>query len=219
MQYQFRPLNGWPFPNTRDRRTRWTFKASWQATLNLVERELGYLNAKDIVIQADFREGDIRMDGMPRSNARVPEHPGVIISFNSKHGPLQYASDSCDFWQHNVRSIGLGLQSLRAVDRYGITRTGEQYRGWKQLGSGIEMGAGSPFSTAEEAALWIHEHDDDGMEPHDLDLCVHYQMTSESYRREIYRSAAKLLHPDAGGNPEDFKRLSDAIALIKQVTQ
>jgi len=34
-------------------------------------------------------------------------------------------------WRHNVRSIALGLEALRAVDRYGISRRGEQYAGFR----------------------------------------------------------------------------------------
>ncbi len=44
---------------------------------------------------------------------------------------LVYATDACEFWQHNVRSIALGLEALRAVDRYGISRRGEQYAGFR----------------------------------------------------------------------------------------
>lgn len=44
---------------------------------------------------------------------------------------LVYATDTCGFWQHNVRSIGLGLEALRAVDRYGISKRGQQYAGFR----------------------------------------------------------------------------------------
>src|SRR5690606_32992952 len=61
-------------------------------------------------------------------------HPGIEISFDSEHGRLVYATDVCAFWQHNVRSIALGLEALRAVDRFGISQKGQQYAGWLQLG-------------------------------------------------------------------------------------
>ena len=32
---------------------------------------------------------------------------------------------------HNLRSIALGLKALRAVDRYGVSRRGEQYAGFR----------------------------------------------------------------------------------------
>jgi hypothetical protein len=129
----FRPLPVWPYPPTRYRRSRVTFRASWQNTLDLLSREVEAIGGSAIIIAAGFEEGDIRLDGMPRANARYPAHPGVEVSFDSKHGRLVYGTDTCELWQHNVRSIALGLMALRKVDLYGITRKGEQYAGWKQL--------------------------------------------------------------------------------------
>jgi hypothetical protein len=136
MQVTFRPVTVWPYPDTDPRRSRGAFKAGWQNTLNLLERELRLLEADNVVLGAGFREQDLRLDGLPRSDARVPAHPGIELSFDSPHGRLVYATDSCEWWEHNVRSIALGLEALRAVDRFGITRKGEQYAGWKQLTAG-----------------------------------------------------------------------------------
>jgi hypothetical protein len=146
----FRPLPTWPHPPTSPRRSRWTFKAGWQSTLDLLDRELRLLGATNVVIGAAFRERDLRLDGLPRSDARAPDHPGIELSFDSRHGRLVYATDACEWWEHNVRSIALGLEALRAVDRYGITRRGEQYAGWKQLT------AGGP--DAERGRRLISEH-------------------------------------------------------------
>lgn len=127
----------WPHPATPNRRSRWTFKAGWQDTLNLLEYELDRLNGREVVIGGGWREQDIRLDGLPRSDAREPAFPGVEISFEIKGGRrLAYATDVCQTWQHNVRSIALGLEALRAVDRFGITRHGEQYAGFAQLTAG-----------------------------------------------------------------------------------
>lgn len=132
MQFTFRPLSHWPHPETESRR--WApFKAGWQDTLDLLQREIRMLDAQNPIIAAGFREQDIRLDGLPRSNALTPRFPGVEISFDSAHGRLVYATDVCRNWEDNVRSIALGLEALRAVDRFGISRKGEQYAGWLQL--------------------------------------------------------------------------------------
>lgn len=138
MNARFRSLPIWPHPATpaRERRSRYTFKAPWSSTLELLERELRLLEAKNIVIGCGLREQDIRLDGWPRSNALVPAHPGVEVSFDTRHGRLVYATDVCEIWEHNVRAVGLGLEALRAVDRHGITRRGEQYAGFKAIASG-----------------------------------------------------------------------------------
>jgi hypothetical protein len=169
-----RPLSAWPHPDTRQRRSRHAFKAGWQDTLDLLRRELRHLKASNVVIGAGFREEDLRLDGMPRSGARDPGHPGIELSFDTPtHGRLVYATDTCQWWQHNVRSIALGLEALRAVDRYGITRRGEQYAGWKQLASG------SPGGSVERGRELIREHGS-------------------------VRAALMATHPDQGGDPVQF---------------
>jgi hypothetical protein len=134
---RFRPIPVWPGPTPADqRRSRWTFKAGWQSTLDLLDRELRHLGASNIMIGCGLREQDIRIDGWPRSGVREPAHPGVEVSFDTQHGRLVYATDVCERWEHNVRAIALGLEALRAVDRHGITRRGEQYAGFKALPPG-----------------------------------------------------------------------------------
>jgi hypothetical protein len=178
IEVTFRPLLRWPHERTpsEQRRSRWTFKANWGNTLDLLEHELDQLNARSIVIGVGLQPHEIRQDGWPRANAGTPAHPGVELSFLAdvnlhplarrgrelirRHGGLHqarkathpdaggsaedfaavqaahdqrrlvYATDVCESWQHNVRSIALGLEALRAVDRYGITRRGQQYAGF-----------------------------------------------------------------------------------------
>ena len=122
MDYVIRPIENWPVEPTPswDRRSRSTFKASWNRTLRLLGRELDYLDAERVVFQIDVEERHIRIDGMLYARA-MPASPRVIISFDSKHGPLSYPCDSCEYWQHNIRSIALALEALRSVDRYGVT--------------------------------------------------------------------------------------------------
>lgn len=163
MNVTFRPLTVWPYPDTYPRRSRSTFKAGWGSTLELLSRELRMLGASEVVIGAFFREQDLRLDGLPRADARVPHHPGIEISFNHpEHGRLVYATDVCERWEHNVRSIALGLEALRAVDRYGITRRGEQYAGWKQLprgdGPSAERGRAliRDYGSVREALMATH---------------------------------------------------------------
>src|SRR5579863_10251967 len=65
---------------------------------------------------------------------------GIILTFNSKHGPLSYPCDKYSNWQANLRAIALSLEALRAVDRYGVTHP-EKCGTLSQLLSG---GSGPP---------------------------------------------------------------------------
>lgn len=141
------------------------FTASWSDTLDVLDRELWQLQARNVVIEVDVRESALRIDGQLRADAKATS-PAVRIAFESRHGPLVYATDryerasyrrsSMDSWQHNVRAIALGLEALRKVDRYGITKRGEQYTGWKALPSG--SGSLSTALTTSDALRVIAEH-------------------------------------------------------------
>lgn len=173
LQYRFRPLPTWPHPVTplSKRRGPSTFRVGFNDTLGLLEQELWYLRGANVVIGAGFQEGDIRLDGMPRANARPMVHSGVELSFDSKHGRLTYATDVCERWEHNLRSIALGLEALRAVNRYGVTRRGEQYAGWQQLTAGgptVERGEVLVRAAGGIKQALMRHHPDHGGDPRDF---------------------------------------------------
>lgn len=208
----FRPIHAWPGPMTRDadRLPGWRFRAAWSSTIELLGLELRQLDARDVVLQMDLTEGDLRRDGLPRANAR-PGHPGVILAFNSTQGPLQFACDTYGWWETNVRVIALTLQALRAVARYGATKTGEQYRGWAAL---PPPAAANGQMTVEDAAQFITEQSGiNAIGPADM---IDPRMVET--RQLAYHAAAKRLHPDAGGDHLAFTRLQEAKRLLDEHT-
>jgi hypothetical protein len=109
------------------------FKAGWQQTLDLLEKDLNYLKAKNIAIEGFFHLSQIRNDGWPKSSAR-PSQPGVILSFDTKRGRMVMPCDRYPDWEANLWAIALTLERLRSVERYGITtERQEQYTGWLKL--------------------------------------------------------------------------------------
>lgn len=85
-----RPLQmPWGQPVTEARRSRYTFKANWSATLDLLDRELWHLDASSVVLQVDVTEADLRLDGQLRANAR-PDFPGVRLIVDSPRGTLSW---------------------------------------------------------------------------------------------------------------------------------
>ena len=129
-----------------------------------------------------------------------------MVAFESKHGPLKYATDVFDHWHANLRAIALGLEALRKVERYGITQRGEQYTGFRTWNSGIEMPAAQMTELEALEFLRIHAgwaYGPDYDDPEDID--------------RAYRQAAKKLHPDAGGSTADFQRLQEARQLLDGV--
>jgi hypothetical protein len=153
------------------------FKAPWRSTVRLLTRELDLHGARAAVLEMDFRESDLRQDGLPRA-ARNARSAGIVLSFQAMrvvgHPQLRYEVTTFVDWRDNVRGVALALEALRAVDRYGVTRRGEQYAGWKQL----------------EAAVG------EGNAAHGRELIEDAGSLAEALKRA---------HPDHGGAPEDFR--------------
>lgn len=165
--------------------------------------------ARQVLALPFLAETDIRLDGFPRSSARVPSHPGVELSFDSKHGRLVYATDVYDGWEANLRAIALGLQALRAVDRYGVASRGEQYAGWRALPSG----SGDGPTTLEGAWDFLEKLFGDRLDPK-----AGRDVRGTLDIRSTLRAAAKLAHPDSGGNAETFRKFENAKRILEGAT-
>jgi hypothetical protein len=202
MRYRFRPLQ-WRGPSTAGRRGS-PFQTTYPATLELLFREADKLGAGDLVIEADIADRDIRTDGLPRSNARFGTHPGVVISLDSRHGPLRYATDAYTEWQANLRAVALSLEALRAVDRYGVSSSGEQYAGWKALPAAA---GDSGFATAADAVTWMRA------EYGRLEDDAAASMLSAP---GLHRRLAKRLHPDTAGSREGWDTLDAARQVLEK---
>jgi hypothetical protein len=171
----FRPLE-----RRVDCMAKWApFRASWSATVDTLAKELRAHGARRAVLEIDMREQDFRNDGLPRANASAAT-PAVVLSFKATKVPgepdLRYEVGTYAHWQDNVRAIALGLEALRAVDRYGVTRRGEQYAGWKQLPAGV----GSDGDPERGRTL--------------------VQAAGDNIKRALH-----LAHPDHGGQADDFR--------------
>lgn len=199
----FRPLS-WDGPRTPDdaRRSPLAFRAGWTSTLELLDRELEHLDARDVVLELAVREDELRADGWPRSTAR-PTFPGVRLAFVSTHGPLIYATDAYMAWQHNVRAIALGLEALRAVDRYGVTHRGEQYRGWTALPAAPT--ADAVLDAARVVVLLA------GLPESDVEAIAESIGTA---RRDAVRKAMRGAHPDTGGSLTRWDALRRAAIVL-----
>lgn len=197
MDFTCRPLVTWPGKPTA-RRKRSPFRAGYVDTLRLLDAELRHLGARNISLQVALAEDQIRLDGRPRADA-VPRHPGIVLAFDSKHGPLSYPCDTYDSWEDNLRAIALALEALRAVDRYGVTRSAEQYRGWTAL----PPPKAGDAATAQQAA---------GV----LCKAAGMERVSKDTLDEVYRAAVKRTHPDAGGSSEVFQRVQEAREVLRR---
>jgi hypothetical protein len=216
MEYKFKPVVTWPRKPTTARQ-RSQFSASYKSTLQLLEKELSHLDARNpVVIQTYMTERDIRHDDLPRSDARTPSNPGVIVTCEvfipsgkvnelkqplGSYKPISFPCDQFTDWKDNLRAIALALEALRKVDRYGVTKSGEQYKGWLALPPKPEE------MSVDEAARYIAGHSGQS---------TSFILASKDNLEAAYKTAARRLHPDAGGKQDDFVRLQQAVEILRK---
>jgi hypothetical protein len=186
------------------------FRAPWSQTVELLARELRALDAKGISIELDMEERMFRQDGLPRSDARA-RSDAVRISFTSKYGPLRY--ETAEFgsgwgevgWQQNLRAIALSMEALRKVDRYGVSKRGEQYRGWRALPAG-SVDPVDLIVTREDAMRVLLEATGNVYTGSEID--------DRSSLEQTIRSAIRATHPDTGGDSTEFRKVMKAKELL-----
>lgn len=196
----FRPIERWPHGDltpAHRRKSRRTFQATYAQTHEQLQIELNHLEARDTVIQLAVTSAGLRRDNTGLLASTTPDHPGVVVSIETKHGHLRFATDRFSHWHANLRAIALGLGDLRRVDRYGITQGSEQYTGWLALppGNGPTSYDNAVMMIATAAGC-------------DIDEVV------EDPAKHIRRAKANT-HPDAGGTVESFEQVVAAAGMLQ----
>ena len=196
------PIREWPGALTIDRQAS-KFSASLSDTLITLDREIWHLSStrahqESAELLIAIEPGQFRQDGRPYANAKAA-HPGVIFSIDSRHGHLSYPCDTFTRWEDNLRAIALALEALRKVDRYGVTKRGEQYRGFLALEA---TAAPASFATGLEAASWLRSWVGSAWDDRPL--------------RAVLREAQRSTHPDMSGDAATFHRVSLAEAKLRE---
>lgn len=193
------PIREWPGALTPNRIAS-PFSATLTTTLAQLDRELRELTTtraqrESVELLVAIEPDGFRLDGRPRKGAAAT-HPGVILSLDSRHGHLSYPCDTFTRWEDNLRAIVLALEALRKVDRYGVTRRGEQYRGFLALEA---KATETPRLHAEnvimQAASPIHSGED---------------LTT------LVRRAKRRTHPDSGGDVARWHDVVDAELVLRE---
>jgi hypothetical protein len=209
-EWVYRPLEGWPREFTPPQlRKRKPFQVT-DPKLNVafLRRELVHLGVSGAIVQTAHAEDQIsKLSGAPILD-RTPKHPGVIVAADTKHGALKWVCDDCAKWTDNLRAIALTLERLRLADRYGVTRRGEQYTGWKMLPGPITSAAqaAAPAMTIDEAARFVAGVVEG--------VSVTKILGSRGIWEAAYKDAAKRLHPDKSKDAAGWRQLQDAKQLL-----
>jgi hypothetical protein len=215
MNLRMEAIDSWPGELTVARKHS-QFDSTYLQTLDVLDKELWHARAVEatVVVQLAVDRSEILRDGSRLKASARPAHPGVIVSFTShKLGKLRFACDRFFDWHHNLRAIALGMESLRRVDRYGITSDGQQYAGFRAL-EAAESARG--FETIEAAARYIVSHAMPEMPDDRLEGRSEMVLDDEELLDHYFRRAMKFHHPDAGGDATVAALLNTARAMIEE---
>jgi hypothetical protein len=140
-------------------------------------------------------ERQLRRDGTPRSEVRMPDDPGVAVYFQLHDKERVLACDKWDTVADNIAAIAAHIDGIRRQDRYGVGTIDQAFAGYSALPP--------PGGTSRPTRPW-----------HEV-LGVNRFATLEEAEIE-YRRRAKVAHPDNGGSAEHMAELNAAIAEARR---
>lgn len=199
------PIGAWPGVPT-GRREQSPFRVGVRETMATLRRELAQLEGRDVALQVAIPPAQFRLDGRPRADARAT-HPGVILTMQTKHGALSYPCDAFTTWEDNLRAIALALEALRKVDRYRVTKRGEQYRGSLAIEPPREAGP-APIRLPSEAWNLLASVVAGG--PRTIPA-----PDDRAGALSLLRSAQRKAHPDQGGDVVTVQRVYQAEEVLR----
>lgn len=192
---------GWPRTVDHRRVSDGVFNTSFERARSRLLNELRLLKAKSVVISSWIA---LRQDGQPyadQARRRIAD-PGVAIYFQLRNHPMVIARDAYVSCHGNLRSIGLAIEALRALERHGGGHMMERaFAGFTALPP--PKGASTP---AEKPWREMFAPIPPGIDPGDLLIIVENR----------YRKAAQTAHADVGGSGETMILLNAAIARARE---
>jgi hypothetical protein len=107
----------WPIGRPRaSSRDRSQFKTTLGRAIADVSGEVRRLGGSALVISSNL---ELRRDGLPYADSRVPTDPAVAVYFTLKKKPMCFACDRWNRVEENMRAIALTIGALRGIERWG----------------------------------------------------------------------------------------------------
>lgn len=195
----------WPVGVARTIRPEYSqFKEDWthHKTYLEIQDELRKVGAGSVVISANL---ELTASGTPYARQPALSDHGVAVYFIRKN---QEYCIACDKWRtvaHNLHAISLTIRAIRGIERWGTSAMIDAaFSGYlislpAYTPPSPEMMAGGTMRVERTKTGWWTEM---GFEkpPSDPTLL-----------RQRFRVLAHSIHPDKGGDTEEFRKLQDAL--------
>lgn len=165
---------GWP---RTTRRQKGAFQMTPGRARDELLHQLRLLGARDVVISSN---AVLTKAGLPAARQGFVEDPGVAVYFTLRGRALAIPCDKWTTIDHNIRAIGLTVEALRGLERWGAKQMVDAaFQGFAALPAGGHGGWWTVLGVAPDAD----------------------RPTIEAAWRRLVRQH----HPDAGGDLERFR--------------
>lgn len=158
------------------------------------------INPATVIVSSNV---PVRRDGLPYSNAREPDDPGVAVYFEMKG---QKHCLTCDKWDRvadNLNAIAKHIEAMRGQLRWGVADVAAMFAGFKALPGAII----TPVTmSSDEATRWIEEK-------------TGVKIINTDSWKQAYRMAAKRYHDDsnAGKSMPEWTTLQEVKGVLDRV--
>ncbi len=105
-------------------------KVTLSEALKRVFKQLEMIGAEDVVVSTNLK---VRIDGLPRSDQRKPDDPGVAIYFKVNGDPVCLPCDRYTDLEQNVAAIAAHIEATRAIERHGVASLKEMFTSFTAL--------------------------------------------------------------------------------------
>ncbi|WP_208624220.1 hypothetical protein [Paraburkholderia eburnea] len=145
----------------------------------------------DIVISTNLKT---RLDGLPRSDQKAPDDPGVAVYWETRKGKRRVmAIDQYQKVADNLAAVAATLDAMRAIERHGGAQILDRaFTGFAALAA---PAAGRPWREVI------------GVSQTECDLAA---------VRVAFRRRASAVHPDKGGSHGEMSELNAALAAAEK---
>jgi len=143
--------------------------------------EIIRLGAKKCVISSNLQER-ARGGGFYAKQEHAKDDAGIVIYFELKGKQKAMACDLWDKPEHNLWALFLSVQAIRGLDRWGGSEFLDGlFTGFQALPSPDEIIVSAPQYFAD--------------------------CTDKEHAKKRYKNLAKELHPDVGGDSQEFAEM------------
>jgi hypothetical protein len=145
-------------------------------------RQLNLLGATQVILSTNI---PLRQDGLPYSNRKQPDDPGVAVYFQLNKKPMVLACDTWDRVIDNVWAIAKHIDAMRGQQRWGVGTLEQAFMGYQALPDAERVKPWWEVLGVSQSAKWDEA-------------------------KAAFRDAAKKHHPDVGGERQQWDRIQQA---------